>query len=58
MRFLIVDDNDVFRRAMKRLVERVKGLEVVAEAFDGYEAIDAIGSGKVDAVIMDISMPN
>lgn len=57
MRFLIVDDNDDFRRVMRRAVERLGGLEVMSEARTGEEALEKIGLGGIDAVLMDVEMP-
>lgn len=57
MRFLIVDDHDLMLRIIKRVVTRIDGLEGVATASNGVLAIAAVEAGGIDAVIMDVEMP-
>lgn len=57
MRILLVDDHPMWRQIMRQVFERTDGVEVVAEASDGREAIEAAGSSKPDVVLMDIDMP-
>lgn len=57
MRFLIVDDNELTLRAMKLLVDSADGLEVAAEARSGREALEIVAAGGIDAIIMDVGMP-
>jgi len=57
-RVLIVDDHPLFRAGVRqRLAAFSDGIEVVAEAGDGQEAIDLVASLLPDVVLMDISMP-
>jgi PAS domain S-box-containing protein len=58
MRILIVDDHQVVRCGVRRLLEREKELEVCGEAVDGRDAIVKAQELRPDAIVMDISMPN
>ena len=39
IKILLVDDNAVFLTAMRHLLARVPGVEVIAQAMDGLEAL-------------------
>ena len=56
-RILIADDHPLIRRGLRALLESQPGWTVVAEAKDGYEAIDAAQRTSPDIVIMDDAMP-
>jgi two-component system chemotaxis response regulator CheY len=53
---LIVDDIDMMRRELRRIVEE-HGMTVAGEAADGREGVDKYGRLKPDVVLMDITMP-
>ena len=53
---LIVDDNSMIRRTIRRQIESV-GLEVCGEAVDGLDAIEKAKALNPDLIIMDLSMP-
>jgi len=55
-RILVADDASFMRQMIREIVE-AEGHEVVAEASDGVEAIDAFKSHHPDVVTMDIVMP-
>jgi DNA-binding NarL/FixJ family response regulator len=57
MRVLVVDDDASIRSMLRSIVED-QGSEVVGEAADGREAIEASKRLKPDLVLLDISMPN
>ena len=56
-RVLIADDHALVRAGIRALAERIMGVEVVAEAGDGAEALRLIEELKPDLVLLDISMP-
>jgi DNA-binding NarL/FixJ family response regulator len=56
-RILVVDDHEMFRDGIRRLLER-NGFNVIGEAGDGQQAMTAVRELSPDLVIMDISMPN
>ncbi len=55
---IVADDQMVVRVGLKIVLERIVGVEVVAEAQDGREAIDLSTKMRPAVVIMDIMMPN
>lgn len=57
IRVLIVDDQALVRSGLKMLVDSAADLEVVAEAANGAEALDAVRTHDPDVVLMDIRMP-
>ena len=56
MRILIADDHTMFRNSLKYCLEK-QGIEVVAEASDGMEAIKLARLHKPDALVLDMNMP-
>jgi DNA-binding NarL/FixJ family response regulator len=58
IRVLIVDDQALVRTGFRMILESEDGIEVVGEAADGREAIDAVTEVKPDVVLMDVRMPN
>lgn len=57
IRVLIVDDSELMRRVLRDLLTRDPEIEVVAEAGDGRQALDAVCRLRPELVIMDILMP-
>jgi DNA-binding NarL/FixJ family response regulator len=58
IRILIADDHAIIRRGLRALLEHEPGLQVIAEAKDGREAVEAAKRERPDVAILDISMPN
>ncbi|WP_010523422.1 response regulator transcription factor [Aquimarina agarivorans] len=56
-KILLVDDHSLVRDGIKSLLENESDLEVVGEASNGEEAIQATDTFKPDLVICDIRMP-
>lgn len=56
MRAVVADDHPVFRTGLRTLLEDL-GVEVVAEAGDGEEALEAVRRERPDVVLMDLQMP-
>jgi len=54
---LVVDDSRVFRTGMVRAVRACPGLELLGEAGDGEEALEAIAELSPEVVILDLRMP-
>jgi DNA-binding NarL/FixJ family response regulator len=57
IRVLLADDHALVRAGIRVLVEELEGIEVVAEAGDGEEALRLIRSHSPDVVLLDIAMP-
>jgi DNA-binding NarL/FixJ family response regulator len=57
IRVLIVDDHSVVREGLRAFLELQDGLEVVGEAADGEEAIEAASRLRPDVILMDLVMP-
>ena len=57
VRVLIADDQALVRGGFRKLLEAESGLEVVAEAADGLEAIENARLHRPAVVLMDIRMP-
>jgi len=56
VRILLVDDHALVRAGMKSLLREIEGVEVVAEASDGAEALRLALQERPDVVLMDIAM--
>jgi DNA-binding NarL/FixJ family response regulator len=57
IRVLLADDHVLVRAGVRALLERMPGIEVVAEAGDGAEALQLVKSQRPQVVLMDITMP-
>ena len=56
-RIILADDHTILRQGIKRLVEEIPGLQVLAEANDGLELLSLLQQHTPDLVIADITMP-
>jgi DNA-binding NarL/FixJ family response regulator len=57
IRILIVDDNEIVRRAMRKILEMHSRFQVCGEASDGEEAVRVFRELMPDCVVLDFSMP-
>jgi DNA-binding NarL/FixJ family response regulator len=55
-RVLVVDDQEMVRQGL-RLILELAGIDVVAEAADGAQAVAAVAAHAPDVVLMDLRMP-
>lgn len=58
VRVLIADDQQLLRVGFRLILERQPGVEVVAEATNGTEAVTLVRQLNPDVVLMDIRMPD
>ncbi len=58
IRVLVVDDHRLVRQGIRLLLEKAKDIEVVGEAVDGRDAVQAASRLTPDVVLMDADMPN
>ncbi|HAH7147197.1 TPA: response regulator [Escherichia coli] len=54
---LLVDDHELVRAGIRRILEDIKGIKVVGEASCGEDAVKWCRANAVDVVLMDMSMP-
>jgi two-component system, NarL family, response regulator DegU len=54
---VIIDDHQLFREGVKRILEFEPSFNVLAEGDDGSEAISLVEEHNPDVVLMDINMP-
>ena len=57
IRLMIVDDHELIREGIKRLLNDVAGIDVIDEAADGETAVKKARQNKPDVVLMDVQMP-
>lgn len=57
-RLLIVDDHQMLLDGIRALLHDVPNFQIVAEAFNGLQALEQLSKHEVDIVLTDISMPD
>jgi DNA-binding NarL/FixJ family response regulator len=57
VRVILAEDHTLVRAGLCALVRGLEGVEVVAEAGDGHQALEMVGSHWPDLVLMDVAMP-
>ncbi len=57
IRVMLVDDHDLIRYGLRRLLEDQSGIVVVDEASSGEDALEQVRDSKPEVVLMDINMP-
>ncbi|HLJ04268.1 MAG TPA: response regulator transcription factor, partial [Solirubrobacteraceae bacterium] len=57
IRVVVADDQRVVRDGLAMLIGMIDGLEVVACAADGVEAVEECQRTRPDVVLMDLRMP-
>lgn len=57
IRVLLADDHTLVRAGFRSLLQSLAGIEVIAEADDGRQALRLIETHQPDVVLMDIAMP-
>ncbi|WP_411752326.1 UvrY/SirA/GacA family response regulator transcription factor [Serratia sp. (in: enterobacteria)] len=54
---LLVDDHELVRAGIRRILEDIKGIKVVGEAQCGEDAVKWCRGNSADIVLMDMNMP-
>jgi DNA-binding NarL/FixJ family response regulator len=57
IRVLLADDHALVRAGIRALLNRIEGVDVIAEVGDGLEALRLIEELQPDIVLLDITMP-
>jgi DNA-binding NarL/FixJ family response regulator len=57
IRILTVDDHPLILEGIANVLQRQPDMEVVGEASDGYQAIEAFAKYKPDVTLIDLQMP-
>ena len=55
---ILAEDHVRFRGEIKKIINGIPGVEVMAEVGEGHELFELLEKSQPDLVIMDISMPN
>jgi DNA-binding NarL/FixJ family response regulator len=56
-RLLLVDDHELVRQSIHFALSGLPDIEVVGEASDGLQAVEAASRLRPDVVLMDLAMP-
>jgi len=54
---MTVDDQEVFRKVAREVVEATPGFEPVGEAASGQEAMELVDAARPQLVLVDVRMP-
>ena len=57
IKLLLVDDHNLFRQGLRRILGDFEQIEVVGEASNGREALALVETVRPDVVLMDVNMP-
>ena len=57
IRVMLADDQALVRGGLRKIVDTEPDMQVVAEAADGLDAVDAAARSKPDVAVVDIRMP-
>ena len=57
LRLVVADDHALMRRGICDLLEAEPGWEIVAQAVNGREAVDAVARTRPDVLVIDLAMP-
>ncbi len=57
IRVLVVDDHELVRSGISRLLSDSKGIEVIGQAASGEDAVQWVRNDAPDVILMDIHMP-
>ncbi|HRE39754.1 MAG TPA: response regulator transcription factor [Ignavibacteria bacterium] len=57
IKILIVDDHQMIREGVKKILKSEPDIQILGEAKNGVEAIDFVSKNQIDLVILDITLP-
>ena len=57
IKLILVDDHDIVRAGLRRLLENQKNINIVGDFGSGEHAYQFLRANTVDVIVMDLSMP-
>jgi two-component system, NarL family, response regulator len=57
IRVMLADDHAIVRNGVAQILSGQRGIVVVAQAADGFEAVDLYASARPDVALIDLRMP-
>ena len=57
LKILLVEDDELFRLGLRTRLQQETGLEIVAEAEDGEQAVELANLYPLDLVLLDVGLP-
>ena len=57
IRVLLADDHELVLAGIRSLLQEIEGIQIIAEAHNGREAVALTMEHRPELVVMDISMP-
>jgi two-component system, NarL family, invasion response regulator UvrY len=57
IKLVLVDDHDIVRVGLKRLLENQQDIKIIGDFGDGETAYEFIRKNETDVIVMDLSMP-
>ena len=57
MKVILVDDHELIREGLKKILNKESDIEVVGEAADADEMFDLLNNNEVDLIVLDITLP-
>ncbi|MAT82813.1 MAG: DNA-binding response regulator [Gammaproteobacteria bacterium] len=57
IRLVLVDDHRLFRVGLRRMLDELKGIQIVGEAEDGEAGVQLARELRPDVILMDLMMP-
>lgn len=57
LRILLVEDDELFRLGLRMRLQQEAGIEIVAEAEDGEQAVELANRYGLDLVLLDVGLP-
>ncbi|HCA43076.1 MAG TPA: DNA-binding response regulator [Bacteroidetes bacterium] len=57
IKILLVDDHQMIREGVKKILKSEPDIKILGEAKNGVEAIDFVSKNEIDLVVLDITLP-
>jgi len=58
LKVLIVDDEPIAHKILEGYIEKLEGLEIIGNCYDGISTVNFLNTYKVDIILLDIQMPD